>query len=114
MNPEGPLQVYRDCDMSALSQASGSSVQMLGKIAGSSASSKLPTTFVGISDNVFRNCKLLNSVSAPGCRLLAIKPLRSAARYNGCMQLKELPIGLVTTLSLGTTGEALCGGAGFC
>ena len=45
---------------------------------------KLPTTAVGISGS------------------LAIKPLRSAARYNGCMQLKELPIGLVTTLSLGT------------
>ena len=29
---------------------------------------KLPTTVVGISDNVFRNCKLLNSVSAPVCR----------------------------------------------
>ena len=34
---------------------------------------KLPTTVVGISDNVFRNCKLLNSVSAPGCRQFGYK-----------------------------------------
>ena len=29
---------------------------------------KLPATVVGISDNVFRDCKLLNSVVAPGCQ----------------------------------------------
>ena len=29
---------------------------------------KLPATVVGISDCVFRDCKPLNSVSAPGCR----------------------------------------------
>ena len=29
---------------------------------------KLPATVVGISDNAFRDCELLNSVSAPGCR----------------------------------------------
>ena len=29
---------------------------------------KLPATVVGISDNAFRYCKLLSSVSAPGCR----------------------------------------------
>ena len=29
---------------------------------------KLPATVVGSSDNVFRDCKQLNSVSAPGCR----------------------------------------------
>ena len=28
----------------------------------------LPATVVGISDNAFRDCKLLNSVLAPGCR----------------------------------------------
>ena len=28
---------------------------------------KLPATVVGISDNAFRDCKLLNSVLAPGC-----------------------------------------------
>ena len=28
---------------------------------------ELPATVVGISDNVFRDCKLLNSVAAPGC-----------------------------------------------
>ena len=34
---------------------------------------KLPATVVGISDNAFRYCKLLNSVSAPGCRELGYK-----------------------------------------
>ena len=34
---------------------------------------KLPATVVGISDNAFRNCKLLNSVSAPGCREFGYK-----------------------------------------
>ena len=34
---------------------------------------KLPATVVGISDNVFRDCKLLNSVVAPGCRDLGYK-----------------------------------------
>ena len=28
---------------------------------------KLPSTVVSISDNAFRSCKLLNSVTAPGC-----------------------------------------------
>ena len=34
---------------------------------------KLPATVVGISDNAFRYCKLLNSVSAPGCREFGYK-----------------------------------------
>ena len=34
---------------------------------------KLPATVVGISDNVFRNCKLPNSVLAPGCRNFGYK-----------------------------------------
>ena len=34
---------------------------------------KLPATVVGISDNAFRDCKLLNSVSAPGCREFGYK-----------------------------------------
>ena len=64
---------------------------------------KLPTTVVGISDNVFRNCKLLNSVSAPGCRQFGYKAFAECCSLqNGYTQLKELPIGLVTTLSLGT------------
>ena len=29
---------------------------------------KLPATVVGISDNAFRDCKTLNSVSTPSCR----------------------------------------------
>ena len=34
---------------------------------------KLPATVVGISDDAFRDCKLLNSVSAPGCREFGYK-----------------------------------------
>ena len=34
---------------------------------------KLPVTVVDISDNAFRYCKLLNSVSAPGCRKFGYK-----------------------------------------
>ena len=34
---------------------------------------KLPATVVGISDNAFRSCKLLNSVAAPGCREFGYK-----------------------------------------
>ena len=34
---------------------------------------KLPSTVVCISDNAFRSCKLLNSVTAPGCREFGYK-----------------------------------------
>ena len=34
---------------------------------------KLPATVVGIADNAFRDCKLLNSVLAPGCREFGYK-----------------------------------------
>ena len=34
---------------------------------------KLPPTVVSISDNAFRSCKLLNSVTAPGCREFGYK-----------------------------------------
>ena len=34
---------------------------------------KLPLTVVSISDNAFRSCKLLNSVTAPGCREFGYK-----------------------------------------
>ena len=34
---------------------------------------KLPSTVVSISDNAFRSCKLLNSVTAPGCREFSYK-----------------------------------------
>ena len=107
MNPEeiarkGPLQVYRACVMSALSQVSGSSVQMLGKIADSSASSNCrPLSWASqIMRFEIANCSTVSLPPVAGC--LATKSLRSAARYNGCMQLKESLIGLVTTPSLGT------------
>ena len=51
---------------------------------------KLPATVVGISDNVFRDCKLLNSVAAPGCQTLGVKPLRNVVPCNGRMHRKEL------------------------
>ena len=41
---------------------------------------KLPATVVGIADNAFRDCKLLNSVAT-----LVIKPLRNAVPCNVCV-----------------------------
>ena len=67
MNPEEivPEGAFRVCDMLVLSQVSGwSSLANCRQL----RIVKLPATVVGISDNVFRDCKLLNSVSAPGCR----------------------------------------------
>ena len=55
------------------------------------------------ANNAFRNCKLLNSVTALVAGSLAAKPLRSAVLCNGCMQLKELPTSLVAPPSLGIT-----------
>ena len=46
---------------------------------------KLPAAVVGVSDNVFRNCKLPNSVSAPGCGEFGYKAFPNAAPYNGCL-----------------------------
>ena len=58
--------------MSALSQASDLLVLKLGKAAGNFEFVRLPATVVGIADNAFRRCQLLNSVTAPGCREFAI------------------------------------------
>ena len=43
---------------------------------------KLPATVVGISDNVFRDCKLLNSVLAPGCRDFGYKAFAESHLLN--------------------------------
>ena len=49
---------------------------------------KLPATVVGISDNVFRDCKLLNSVEAQGAWTLGTKLLRNVVPCSGCMHRK--------------------------
>ena len=64
---------------------------------------KLPATVVGISNNVFRDCKLLNSVLAPGCRAFGIKPLQNVVPCNGCMHRKGLEICSIAKPSLGNT-----------
>ena len=46
---------------------------------------KLPATVIGISDNVFRDCKLLNSVLAPGCRDFGYKA------FAECCSLQWVP-----------------------
>ena len=51
---------------------------------------KLPATVVGIADNAFRDCKLLNSVLARVVESLDTKPLRNAVPCNGCMHRKGL------------------------
>ena len=61
---------------------------------------KLPATVVGISDNVFRDCKLLNSVLAPGCRNFGYKA------FAECCSLQWVSLGntsfkgVLTLLSL--------------
>ena len=45
---------------------------------------KLPATVVGIADNVFRDCKLLNSVLAPGCRDFGYKA------FSECCSLQRV------------------------
>ena len=102
--PEGALQVFRVCGMSALSQESGSSVQRRGKIVGGSAlSNRRP--LVGISDNAFRYCKLLNSISAPGCRDFGYKAFAECCSsqwvYSGCMHRTGLQIGSAAKPSSG-------------
>ena len=148
-------------------------MQRLGKIADSFALSKLPATVVGISDDAFRECKLLNMSGLRVVRILGTKPLRSAVPCNGCVHrmglqmcstakpkfgqylfqgcinlaevtLSELPSSRGSAQQVRTselapgclrestqkhfvaigaracdscrllTGEALCGGAGFC
>ena len=64
---------------------------------------KLPATVVGISDNVFRDCKLLNSVLARVVEILGIKPVRNVVPCNGCMHRKGLQICSIAKPSLGNT-----------
>ena len=45
---------------------------------------KLPATVVGIADNAFRDCKLLNSVLAPGCRDFCYKA------FSECCSLQRV------------------------
>ena len=70
---------------------------------------KLPATVVGIADNVFRDCKLLNSVLAPGCRDFGYKA------FSECCSLQSVYAsgGAVNVFSGETTGEALRGDTGF-
>ena len=44
---------------------------------------KFPATVVGISDNAFRDCKLLNSVSGPGVARLPATPHCQTAGHSG-------------------------------
>ena len=95
---------------------------------------KLPATVVGISDNAFRDCKLLNSVSAPGCREFGCKAFAECCSlqwvyasqgvanrfsneaklghylFQGCINLaeftlSELPSPRGSTLQAGTSGQ---------
>ena len=66
---------------------------------------KLPASVVGISDNAFWDCKLLNSVLAPGVGILGTKPLRSAVPCNGCMHRMGLQTFSIVKPSLGNTSS---------
>ena len=65
--PEGAFAGVPRLRTSVWSQTSGSLEHRLGKIADSSALSNCRPV-ASIADNAFRDCKLLNSVLAPGCR----------------------------------------------
>ena len=61
---------------------------------------KLPATVVGISDNVFRDCKLLNSVLAPSCRDFGYKAFAECCSLQ-CMHRKGLQMSSMAKPSLG-------------
>ena len=79
---KGPLQAYHAYDMSALSQVSDSSAQMLGKTAGSSESSKCQPLSLALLTVLFEtaNCSTVSLHLA--AESSATKSLRSAALYN--------------------------------
>ena len=62
---------------------------------------RMPATVVGIADNAFRGCQLLNSVTAPGCRKFGHKAFADCSSL--CMQLRELPTSSVAPPNLGST-----------
>ena len=64
---------------------------------------KMPATVGGISDNAFRNCKLLNSVTAPGCREFGCKAFEECCSLQSVYTLMELPTSLAAPPSLGIT-----------
>ena len=78
MNPEGVVPEGAFAGVPRLRHVSiESGIRLIGPEAWQSCRQlrivKLPATVVGISDNAFRSCKLLNSVTAPGCREFGYK-----------------------------------------
>ena len=78
MNPEGVVREGAFAGVPRLRHVSiESGIRLIGPEAWQSCRQlrivKMPATVVGISDNAFRNCKLLNSVAAPGCRRFGYK-----------------------------------------
>ena len=43
---------------------------------------RMPATVVGIADNAFRGCQLLNSVTAPGCREFGYKAFADCSSWQ--------------------------------
>ena len=60
---------------------------------------KLPATVVGISDNAFRYCKLLNSVSAPGCLCGMLLLAMGVCIGRGCKSVQLRSQALALSLS---------------
>ena len=78
MNPESAVPEGAFAGVPRLRHASvESGIRLIGPEAWHSCRQlrivKLPPTVVSISDNAFRSCKLLNSVTAPGCREFGYK-----------------------------------------
>ena len=89
---------------------------------------KLPATVVGIADNAFRDCKLLNSVLAPGCRDFGYKAFSECCSlqrvyasggavnvfsgetnfgqylFQGCINIAEVTVNEVPSPDLNRTG----------
>ena len=66
---------------------------------------KLPATVVSISDNVFRDCKLLTVSWLRAVESMGTKPLRNAVPCNGCMHRKGLQICSTVKPSSGNTSS---------
>ena len=75
---------------------------------------KLPATVVGIADNAFRDCKLLNSVSAPGCRNFGYKALGHFSVVGKCLLWEKSSCGCRPLKGKGCTQEQTANGLTRC
>ena len=107
MNPEGVVPEGAFAGVPRLRHVSvESGIRLIGPDAWHSCRQlrivRLPATVLGISDNAFRSCKLLNSVTAPGCREFGYKAF-DECYCTGCIPPREFPTSLAAPPSLAIT-----------